>query len=82
MTERKARLLAWMSHLPATIDAQMIVEGVETVEQLEPAPAMRAFRLVQGYLLARPVELAQVPESITLPTDYLPRPETPLAAMG
>ena len=73
VTEPKARLLAWMSHLPATIDAQMIVEGVETVEQLELVRDA-GLRLVQGYLLARPVELAEVPESITLPTVYLPRP--------
>jgi diguanylate cyclase (GGDEF)-like protein len=53
--ERRVTLLRGMTRLSAQLGLQVVVEGVETEEQLELLAAEDSVDEVQGYLLARPM---------------------------
>jgi predicted signal transduction protein with EAL and GGDEF domain len=53
--ERRVTLLRGMTRLSAQLGLRVVVEGVETEEQLELLAAEDSIDEVQGYLLARPM---------------------------
>lgn len=69
--ERKRKLIRTIQVLSQTLDAQLLIEGVEEPEQLAILEQLGC-RLYQGYLFSRPLNPGQV-------VDYL-RDLTPLAA--
>ena len=53
--ERRVTLLRGMTRLSAQLGLHVVVEGVETEEQLELLPSDDSIDEVQGYLLCRPM---------------------------
>ena len=53
--ERRVTLLRGMTRLSAQLGLRVVVEGVETQDQLELLAAEDSVDEVQGYLLARPM---------------------------
>ncbi len=53
--ERRVTLLRAMTRLSAELGLHVVVEGVETEEQLELLAAEDSIEEVQGYLLGRPM---------------------------
>ncbi len=58
--ERRVTLLRGMTRLSAQLGLRVVVEGVETQEQLELLAAEDSIDEVQGYLLARPMPAADL----------------------
>ena len=58
--ERRVTLLRGMSRLSAQLGLRVVVEGVETEEQLELLASDDSIDQVQGYLLGRPMPAADV----------------------
>jgi diguanylate cyclase (GGDEF)-like protein len=58
--ERRVTLLRGMTRLSAQLGLHVVVEGVETQEQLELLAAEDSVDEVQGYLLARPMPAADL----------------------
>jgi EAL domain-containing protein (putative c-di-GMP-specific phosphodiesterase class I) len=58
--ERRITLLRGMTRLSAQLGLRVVVEGVETQEQLELLAAEDSVDEVQGYLLARPMPAADL----------------------
>ncbi len=58
--ERRVTLLRGMTRLSAQLGLRVVVEGVETPEQLELLAAEDSIDEVQGYLLARPMPAADL----------------------
>ena len=58
--ERRATLLRGMTRLSAQLGLRVVVEGVETPEQLELLAAEDSIDEVQGYLLSRPMPAADL----------------------
>jgi EAL domain-containing protein (putative c-di-GMP-specific phosphodiesterase class I) len=58
--ERRITLLRGMTRLSAQLGLHVVVEGVETEEQLELLAAEDSIDEVQGYLLARPMPAAEL----------------------
>ncbi len=53
ITQRMTELLTWVNQLSIMVDATIILEGIETTEQLQLA-RHAGVRFGQGYLLGRP----------------------------
>jgi EAL domain-containing protein (putative c-di-GMP-specific phosphodiesterase class I) len=58
--ERRVTLLRGMTRLSAQLGLRVVVEGVETPEQLELLAAEESIDEVQGYLLSRPMPAADL----------------------
>ena len=58
--ERRVTLLRGMTRLSAQLGLRVVVEGVETQDQLELLAAEDSIDEVQGYLLGRPVPAAEL----------------------
>jgi diguanylate cyclase (GGDEF)-like protein len=58
--ERRVTLLRGITRLSAQLGLRVVVEGVETAEQLELLAAEDSVDEVQGYLLSRPMPAADV----------------------
>ncbi len=58
--ERRITLLRGMTRLSAQLGLRVVVEGVETEEQLELLAAEESIDEVQGYLLCRPMPAADL----------------------
>jgi len=58
--ERRITLLRGMTRLSAQLGLRVVVEGVETEEQLELLTAEESIDEVQGYLLCRPMPAADL----------------------
>ena len=58
--ERRVTLLRGMTRLSAQLGLRVVVEGVETQEQLELLAAEDSIDEVQGYLLCRPMPAADL----------------------
>jgi diguanylate cyclase (GGDEF)-like protein len=58
--QRRITLLRGMTRLSAQLGLRVVVEGVETEEQLELLLAEESIDEVQGYLLCRPMPAAEV----------------------
>jgi diguanylate cyclase (GGDEF)-like protein/PAS domain S-box-containing protein len=58
--ERRVTLLRGITRLSAQLGLRVVVEGVETAEQLELLAAEDSVDEVQGYLLCRPIPAADV----------------------
>jgi diguanylate cyclase (GGDEF)-like protein/PAS domain S-box-containing protein len=58
--ERKVTLLQGITRLSAQLGLRVVVEGVETQEQLELLMAESSIDEVQGYLLGRPMPAADI----------------------
>jgi diguanylate cyclase (GGDEF)-like protein len=58
--ERRVTLLRGMTRLSAQLGLRVVVEGVETEEQLELLAAEDSIDEVQGYLLSRPMPAAEL----------------------
>ena len=58
--ERRVTLLRGMTRLSAQLGLHVVVEGVETEEQLELLAAEESIDQVQGYLLGRPMPASDV----------------------
>ena len=58
--ERSVTLLRGMTRLSAQLGLRVVVEGVETQEQLELLAAEDSIDEVQGYLLGRPMPAADL----------------------
>ena len=58
--ERRVTLLRGMTRLSAQLGLRVVVEGVETEDQLELLAAEDSVDEVQGYLLARPMPAADL----------------------
>ena len=58
--ERRVTLLRGMTRLSAQLGLRVVVEGVETEEQLELLAAEDSIDEVQGYLLCRPMPAADL----------------------
>jgi diguanylate cyclase (GGDEF)-like protein/PAS domain S-box-containing protein len=58
--ERRLILLSGMTRLSARLGLRVVVEGVETVEQLELLASDDSIDEVQGYLLGRPMPASDV----------------------
>ena len=58
--ERRVTLLRGMTRLSAQLGLRVVVEGVETQEQLELLAAEDSIDEVQGYLLGRPMPAADL----------------------
>jgi len=58
--ERRVTLLRGITRLSAQLGLHVVVEGVETAEQLELLAAEESVDEVQGYLLCRPMPAADV----------------------
>lgn len=58
--ERRVTLLRGITRLSAQLGLHVVVEGVETAEQLELLAAEDSVNEVQGYLLCRPLPAADV----------------------
>jgi EAL domain-containing protein (putative c-di-GMP-specific phosphodiesterase class I) len=74
--ERRVTLLRGITRLSAQLGLRVVVEGVETQEQLELLAAEDSVDEVQGYLLSRPMPAADVRK--LLYTSYVAPPETAL----
>jgi diguanylate cyclase (GGDEF)-like protein/PAS domain S-box-containing protein len=72
--ERRVTLLRGMTKLSAQLGLRVVVEGVETQEQLELLAAEDSVDEVQGYLLARPMPAADLRK--LLYASYVAPPET------
>jgi diguanylate cyclase (GGDEF)-like protein len=55
-----ADLLQWVHGLCQTLGSTLVVEGIETLQEMELARGLGAGVLAQGYLYGRPVPLGQV----------------------
>lgn len=58
--ERRVTLLRGITRLSAQLGLQVVVEGVETQEQLELVAGEESIDVVQGYLLCRPMPAAEL----------------------
>jgi len=58
--ERRLTLLRGITRLSAQLGLQVVVEGVETEEQLELLAAEESIDEVQGYLLSKPMPAAEL----------------------
>ena len=58
--QRRITLLRGMTRLSAQLGLRVVVEGVETEEQLELLLAEESIDEVQGYLLCRPMPAADL----------------------
>jgi diguanylate cyclase (GGDEF)-like protein len=72
--ERRVTLLRGITRLSAQLGLHVVVEGVETQEQLELLAAEDSVDEVQGYLLGRPMPAADVRK--LLYASYVAPPET------
>jgi diguanylate cyclase (GGDEF)-like protein/PAS domain S-box-containing protein len=76
--ERRVTLLRGMTRLSAQLGLRVVVEGVETQEQLELLAAEESIDEVQGYLLCRPMPAADLRKllyaSYVAPTQLSSRP--------
>jgi len=71
--ERRLTLLRGMTRLSAQLGLRVVVEGVETEEQLQLLAAEDSIDEVQGYLLCRPLPAADLRR--LLYASYVARPE-------
>ena len=72
--ERRVTLLRGITRLSAQLGLRVVVEGVETQEQLELLAAEDSVDEVQGYLLGRPMPAADIRK--LLYASYVAPPET------
>jgi diguanylate cyclase (GGDEF)-like protein/PAS domain S-box-containing protein len=72
--ERRVTLLRGMTRLSAQLGLRVVVEGVETQEQLELLAAEDSVDEVQGYLLGRPMPAADLRK--ILYASYVAPPQT------
>ena len=77
--ERRVTLLRGMTRLSAQLGLHVVVEGVETQEQLELLAAEDSVDEVQGYLLGRPMPAADLRK--LLYASYVAPPETSWPAL-
>ena len=73
--ERRVTLLSGMTRLSARLGLHVVVEGVETEEQLELLASDDSIDEVQGYLLCRPMPASDLRKLLTRP--MLPLPSCP-----
>jgi diguanylate cyclase (GGDEF)-like protein len=77
--ERKVTLLSGMTRLSAKLGLHVVVEGVETKEQLELLASDDNIDEVQGYLLGRPMPASDVRKLLCMP--YAPPVLTLLSSL-
>ena len=63
--ERRSKLLRGLTRLSAQLGLRVVVEGVETDEQLEILAAEDSIDEIQGYLLGKPIPASDLFELLS-----------------
>ena len=69
--DRSAKLLHGIARLSASLGMSVVIEGIETEDQLEIVLAEEAIDEAQGYLFSRPLPQGQIRELLKVTHPYL-----------